>query len=314
MGAQTQTRRQSRRNAAVEEQEYEQQSQGSSQVPATQPGSQNDNGEESSEDEHAPGQAKITLAEKYAARMEEGELERKVNDLVRLALASEHRRQPVRRDDINKKVLKEHTKAFPVVLKKAQQILRDTVGMELVELPTREKRAANTGAARRAQTAKAEPAGSKAYVLRTILPIEERETMVEWGDQAPHMILLCLILSLIYVNGRVLASDVLYNYLRHFNLSKDKSSHPHFPDLDHELAVFVKNGYLDKAKIQGTENDYYEYKWGPRAKVEFPEENVVAFMLEMYADANDSVREKLAKEIKRSAGLQLGGGVPASQT
>lgn len=83
-------------------------------------------------------------------------LDKKARDLVRLALFSEHRRVPLRREDINKKgmppphphirrpktclVLGSHTRAFNTVLLKAQDLLRNTFAMELVELQARNYR------------------------------------------------------------------------------------------------------------------------------------------------------------------------------
>ncbi|TEB26424.1 hypothetical protein FA13DRAFT_1737355, partial [Coprinellus micaceus] len=65
------------------------------------------------------------------------EVSRRANDLVRIALFMEHKRLPLKRDDIVKKVLSPHNRLFKRVFDLAQSKLRDTLGMELVELPTR---------------------------------------------------------------------------------------------------------------------------------------------------------------------------------
>lgn len=85
------------------------------------------------------------------------ELSRKANNLVRLALFTEHRRMPLRRDEINKKgvyflaicrlcieiilrvfkVLGSSARSFNTVFEQAQKILRKTFGMEFVELRSR---------------------------------------------------------------------------------------------------------------------------------------------------------------------------------
>ena len=69
-----------------------------------------------------------------------------VKKLVRLALASEYTRQPVRRSDINAKVFGElhgsgggGRQQFRMVFEGAQEALREWFGMELVELPARER-------------------------------------------------------------------------------------------------------------------------------------------------------------------------------
>ena len=65
-----------------------------------------------------------------------------VKKLVRLALACEHNRRAIRRDMIREKVLgagATGSKVFKQVLEQAQVQLRSVFGMELMELPSREK-------------------------------------------------------------------------------------------------------------------------------------------------------------------------------
>lgn len=64
--------------------------------------------------------------------------------LVRLAISSEYSRQPLRRTDINAKIMKDATSSgnkvqFRAVFNEAQKTLRDVFGMELVDLPSRER-------------------------------------------------------------------------------------------------------------------------------------------------------------------------------
>ncbi|KAK5937069.1 hypothetical protein PMZ80_010609 [Knufia obscura] len=68
-----------------------------------------------------------------------------IKKLVRLALSSEYARQPLRRTDITAKILKSDTGStstrvnFRSIFLGAQIILRDVFGMELVDLPSRER-------------------------------------------------------------------------------------------------------------------------------------------------------------------------------
>lgn len=67
-------------------------------------------------------------------------LDAMVKKMVRLALASEYARLTIRRTDINAKVFGEQgTREFKVVFEQAQKELRTRFGMEMVELPAREK-------------------------------------------------------------------------------------------------------------------------------------------------------------------------------
>ncbi|KAF8183694.1 MAGE family-domain-containing protein [Pholiota molesta] len=114
--------------------------------------------------------------EDEAMDMDEGAtgLTRQANDLVRLALFMEHKRAVIRREDINKKVLG-NTRAFNTVFEMAQAKLRDTFGMELVELPSRaglDKDGDDEPNETQIATTikkKANALGSKTYILRSTL-------------------------------------------------------------------------------------------------------------------------------------------------
>jgi hypothetical protein len=63
-----------------------------------------------------------------------------VKKMVRLALASEYSRLPIRRTDISAKVLGEQgSRQFKAVFDQAQAVLRSRFGMQMVELPAKEK-------------------------------------------------------------------------------------------------------------------------------------------------------------------------------
>lgn len=63
-----------------------------------------------------------------------------VQKMVRLALSSEFARLPIRRADVSAKVLGEQgTRQFKPVFESAQRVLQSVFGMEMIELPAREK-------------------------------------------------------------------------------------------------------------------------------------------------------------------------------
>lgn len=67
-------------------------------------------------------------------------VETMMKKLVRLALSCEYSRIPIRRTDISTKVLGETgTRQFKVVFERAQHELRTKFGMQMEELPSREK-------------------------------------------------------------------------------------------------------------------------------------------------------------------------------
>lgn len=62
-----------------------------------------------------------------------------VKKLVRLALACEYQRKPIRRAEISERVLGTAGRQFKAVFAQTQLQLRAVFGMEMVELPAREK-------------------------------------------------------------------------------------------------------------------------------------------------------------------------------
>jgi hypothetical protein len=79
----------------------------------------------------------VSLSAQLNPTPREQDLKKRATDLVRLALFQEERRTPLRRDEISKKGMGSQRGAFKAVFEEAQNILRGTIGMELVELPTR---------------------------------------------------------------------------------------------------------------------------------------------------------------------------------
>ncbi|KAK9766099.1 hypothetical protein K7432_005062 [Basidiobolus ranarum] len=233
--------------------------------------------------------SKYRLAEKAAQSLSPEELELKVKDVVRLALCTEFRKVPLKREDINRRVLHEHSRIFHLVFDKAQEKLRETFGMELVELPSKEK-FINGG--RKGKDKQA----TKSYILRNILPVEEG--FIDWGQDKKHIGLIMVILSLILVNNRVLSDDQLKHFLRRLSI-REGVEHSEFGDIDQLISQFIKQGYLDKSQAnivdvssQSNEVALFEYRWGPRSKVEIAEINVLNFITEVFGKKGDSLMLK----------------------
>jgi hypothetical protein len=71
--------------------------------------------------------------------MQQSGSEELAKKLVRLALACEYQRKPIRRQDITEKVLGTNSRAFKEVFQRAQHELELVFGMRLVELPVKER-------------------------------------------------------------------------------------------------------------------------------------------------------------------------------
>ncbi|KAI8820592.1 MAGE family-domain-containing protein [Fimicolochytrium jonesii] len=257
--------------------------------------------------QNQPSQSVPAALRYVQTNMSEEDVNRMVKDLVRLALAMEQRRQPLKREDITKRVLKDHPRAFNVVFERAQERLRSTFGMEMAELTTRDKRQTATQAARRAATATqtAKSTSTRSYVLRSTLTPQERAAVVDWGDEEFVMVLLCIILGIILVNGKRIEEGDLTTYLKRLGLNLT-SPRPHrtLGLISDHITTFTKHAYLDKVKTPGVDADVVEYSWGPRAKVECSERDMVAFVVGVYPDLTVEVRERLERDVGRLAGLE----------
>ncbi|KAI9097086.1 MAGE family-domain-containing protein [Phlyctochytrium arcticum] len=258
----------------------------------------------------APSQITNTNAERLLQSLPSENTAQKVKELVRLALSTEHRKVPLRREEINKKVLKEHTRVFPAIFERANDRLRSIFGFEMVELPAKDMTAAATQAQTQTQTQKNGPGAktvvksSRAYILRSILPVDQRIT--RWGAETPEMVLTCLILCIIMVNGRQLDEGRLLGYLARLGIGKDDSVLEYDTPMAF-LSHMTKQNYLIRNKIQMGEMDTYDYFWGPRAKIELPEEHAIEFIAEAYDDLTPDVLARLRTDIERLAGPSEGG-------
>ncbi|SJL08717.1 uncharacterized protein ARMOST_12086 [Armillaria ostoyae] len=211
---------------------------------------------EETEDEEEDGDASMDVDDEENDPRDD-DLVRKSNQLVRLALFAEHKRNPLRREEISKKVLGSNTRAFNQVLQLAQTTLQKTFGMELVELRSRAELGKDgIGGDEDLEEAgkavgvkkKAAAAGSKSYILRSVLnptiieeaaqvsekileeeALEEDDnddddersarsygSLISWShtDQIGSLGILYIILALILVSGRVLSDAELRAHLK----------------------------------------------------------------------------------------------------
>ncbi|KAI0089714.1 MAGE family-domain-containing protein [Irpex rosettiformis] len=151
------------------------------------------NDEEDEEDENEDEENEVEGEEQVDVNevAEDGgdeDLQRRAHALVRLALFNEQRRLPLRRDEISKKVLGSKSRQFGEILQLAQQTLRKTFGMELVELQRGlqggeldagvgngqnkdkdGKKEKKKGVDALGMKKKAAPSGTKTWILRSVL-------------------------------------------------------------------------------------------------------------------------------------------------
>jgi hypothetical protein len=246
-----------------------------------------------------------TAAQSTYNKMDPQDSERAVHDLVRYALFSVGKRQLVKRDDMTRQgnrvvyasyriVLQPaYSRAFPVVLDKAQQALRQVFGLELVQVDK-----ARSNPLKRPQGPPSKDT-TKLYVVKSILPAELCQSGVVQHDvQDRALVGLCMVvLSLVHVHGGALQDGDVKHYLNRLDTS--------YPEgYDQALGTLVQQGYLDKVVLStGATHQgdmVYEYRWGGRAKAEVSTDDVAQFICTFYGQED---REQLLVNIHKAAQL-----------
>ncbi|KAI8972681.1 MAGE family-domain-containing protein [Pilobolus umbonatus] len=238
-------------------------------------------GEGSSTQYGSTQQTSTQSTQKTSARsldqdMNSEEMDRKIKDFVRYALACQFKKKSFRRDEINKKVLLDMSRYYGKALEGARKKLKTVFGMDIVELPVVKDKPAMM-----LNTQPSKGATSGVYMLRSHL--KEIYTLPHIIERSPEEYekagLLYVILALIFVNERQVSSSELYSHLDRLHITKDSS----FGEREKIIENFMRGGYIKRSKVSDEEGDEIEYNyiWGPKAMVEIPIQNIVEFITDV---------------------------------
>ncbi|XP_076448316.1 non-structural maintenance of chromosomes element 3 homolog [Babylonia areolata] len=208
----------------------------------------------------ALSQTQQSQAMKAAASMSSAEINKKVDELVQFLLVMDQKKVPIKKQEINKVVLKDASRAFSVILQKASERLSEVFGIEVVELQDKHK-------------------GS--YIL--VNALEKQEHMMVWPQMDNVKTgLLTAILSIIYMSGNVVKDGELWHGLKSLGIDPDMN-HETFGDVKKLVTnEFVKQGYLEFTKLPNSEQTTYEVRWGQRAKLETSKMQILKFVSLIY--------------------------------
>ncbi|KAF7585105.1 hypothetical protein BBP40_012708 [Aspergillus hancockii] len=227
-----------------------------------------------------------------------------VKKMVRLALASEYARQPVRRTDISTKVLGEQgARQFKAVFEKAQVALREKFGMQMVELPGREK--VTIHQRRAAQKIDKPSSTNKSWILTSTLPAAYRSPEILPPTKAPfestYTGLYSFIIAVIMLNGGALPEQKLDRYLARMNAD----TYTPVDRTDRLLQRLTKEGYLVKTRDMDGGEEVIEYMVGPRGKVEVGPQGVLGLAREVYGRQGDGEEMvEFEARLARSLGIK----------
>ncbi|KAI9796957.1 MAG: hypothetical protein M1833_005903 [Piccolia ochrophora] len=227
-----------------------------------------------------------------------------VKKMVRLALACEYSRIPIRRAEISAKVLGQYGRQFRPVFEAAQRELRGTFGMEMVELPLKEK--VTVTQRRAAQRTEKTSTSSHQYCLKSVLPTAYRvdaEAIVPpqvptMQHEATFVGLYTFIISIISLCGGSINEQKLERYLKR----ADADQYTPVDKTEKLLQRLCKEGYLLRVKETAGGDDVVEYMVGPRGKVEVDSKAITGVVQSVYGP---EAADDLEARIERS--LDIGG-------
>ncbi|KAJ5760181.1 hypothetical protein N7520_007337 [Penicillium odoratum] len=217
-----------------------------------------------------------------------------VKKMVRFALASEYGRLPIRRTDISTKVLGDlGTGMFKIVFENAQKQLREKFGMEMVELPAREK--VTISQRRAAQKTEKQSNSNKSWMLSTTLPLPYRNPSILTPTKAPststestYTALYSFIIAVISLNGGAVSDQKLERYLARTN----SDQYTPIEKTEKLLQRLCKEGYLVRTREMTGGEEVIEYMVGQRGKVEVGSGGVAGLVREVYGYGFDSMEDR----------------------
>ncbi|KAL5620279.1 hypothetical protein FOBRF1_003525 [Fusarium oxysporum] len=248
------------------------------------------------ENEQEPSDAEMD-GDQHHAQSADDQL---VKKLVRYVISCEYSRTAIRRDGIKERVLGTQGRSFRRIFDSAQTQLRRVWGMELRELPVREKMSLQEK--RQAMKANAQPKlGSGAYILTSILPEAYRHATIlapsktpSADDEATYAGFYTMVISVISLSGGELSEQKLKRYLQRLNADQNVS----MDKTEIILKRMEKQGYVIKRVERpplGQDGDpTTTWHVGPRGKEEVGVDGVMGMTREVYGDSwNDDNEKKL---------------------
>ncbi|EEA27534.1 hypothetical protein TMatcc_004164 [Talaromyces marneffei ATCC 18224] len=229
-----------------------------------------------------------------------------VKKMVRLALSSEYARLPIRRTDISAKVLGEQgARQFKLVFDEAQKVLRHRFGMQMIELPAKEK--VTITQRRAAQRVEKPSTATKSWMVMSTLPPSFRTPEILPPSKAPtsfldstYTALYTFIISVITLSGGSILEQKLDRYLKRTNIEQ----YTPIDRTDRLLQRLCKEGYLVRNREMDGGEEVIEYMVGPRGKIEVGESGVSGLVRKVYGrnapaegEANDDFEAKLARSV-----------------
>ncbi|KND88018.1 hypothetical protein TOPH_07281 [Tolypocladium ophioglossoides CBS 100239] len=232
--------------------------------------------------------------------------------LIRYAISCEYSRTAIRRDGIKERVLGNQGRSFKRIFTIAQKQLRDVWGMELRELPIREKMSLQEK--RQAMKSNSQlKTGSGAYILSSTLPEPYRSASVlkpsktpSADDEATYVAFYTMVVSLIWLNAGELSDQKLKRYLMRLNADQNVSNEK----TEVTLKKMERHGYVvrkvERPPIGQDGEQTIRWHVGPRAKEEVGLDGVMGMVREVYGEWSPDLEKKLRSNLGLKARAAAG--------
>ncbi|XP_054569761.1 melanoma-associated antigen D2 isoform X2 [Eptesicus fuscus] len=181
-------------------------------------------------------------------------LQGRANELVKYLLAKDQTKIPIKRADMLKDIIKEYTDVYPEIIERAGYSLEKVFGIQLKEIDKNDH----------------------LYILLSTLEPTDAGILGTTKD-SPKLGLLMVLLSIIFMNGNRSSEAVIWEVLRKLGL-RPGIHHSLFGDVKKLITdEFVKQKYLDYARVPNSNPPEYEFFWGLRSYHETSKMKVLKF-------------------------------------
>uniref|UniRef100_A0A4X1V9Y1 MAGE domain-containing protein n=1 Tax=Sus scrofa TaxID=9823 RepID=A0A4X1V9Y1_PIG len=261
------------------------------------------------------GGRRISKARRRAAKLQSSQepevppprdvalLQGRANDLVKYLLVKDQTKIPIKRSDMLKDIIKEYTDVYPEIIERAGYSLEKVFGIQLKEIDKNDH----------------------LYILLSTLEPTDAGILGTTKD-SPKLGLLMVLLSIIFMNGNRSSEAVIWEVLRKLGL-RPGIHHSLFGDVKKLITdEFVKQKYLDYARVPNSNPPEYEFFWGLRSYYETSKMKVLKFACkvqkkdpkewaaqyreameaDMKAAAEAAAEAKARAEIRARMGIGLG--------
>ncbi|KAL4223158.1 Melanoma-associated antigen G1 [Mactra antiquata] len=201
-------------------------------------------------------------AKKSVPSLNQGDQDRLISEVVRFILVMDQKKYPIKKTEINKHILKEHSKSFPIIIGEVTKRFSEVFGFQLKELENKHK-------------------GS--YILINELDCDSVDSHLRWSEiEDSKRGLLMVVLSLIFMQGNEITDCELWSFLSKLGIKLDQP-HEVFGDCKKLITQeWVRQCYLEMTTVPNVDPPVSQIRWGQRAFLETSKRKMLSFVSKIY--------------------------------